>query len=167
MSAVIFDIPQLFLPHRPNREKLAHRIRAPLHFEFFDHRSQVSPQIQSNCEGGLLSVGYRTLSVDYFSPISRLYCWITSLKRSRFHTSQRYFLVLRVVNEPQWMRTVNGDRFAITPSMRRPVDVKAHFRFLPSMSLFPFSQAASVAILPSALFCERYSLGARWVFSFQ
>src|ERR1700732_4773849 len=50
--------------------------------------------------------------------------------------------------------------------MRRPVDVKAHFRFLLSVSLFPFSQAASVAILPSALFCERYSLGARWVFSF-
>jgi len=44
--------------------------------------------------------------------------------------------------------------------MRRPVDVKAHFRFLPSLSLFPFSRAASVAILPSALFCERYSLGA-------
>jgi hypothetical protein len=42
--------------------------------------------------------------------------------------------------------------------MRRPVDVKAHFRFLLSVSLFPFSQAASVAILPSALFCERYSL---------
>src|ERR1700676_3354716 len=35
------------------------------------------------------------------------------------------------------------------------------------MSLFRFSQAASVAILPSALFGERYSLGARWVFSFQ
>src|SRR5580700_6003305 len=35
------------------------------------------------------------------------------------------------------------------------------------MSLFPFSQAASVAILPSALFGERYSLGAWWVFSFQ
>src|ERR1700681_3794143 len=51
--------------------------------------------------------------------------------------------------------------------MRRPVDVKAHFRFLLSVSLFPFSQAASVAILPSALFCERYSLGASWVFSFQ
>jgi hypothetical protein len=30
-----------------------------------------------------------------------------------------------------------------------------------------FSQAAPVAILPSALFCERYLLGARWVFSFQ
>src|ERR1700732_2231014 len=51
--------------------------------------------------------------------------------------------------------------------MRRPVDVKAHFRFLLSVSPFPFSQAASVAILPSALFCERYSLGASWVFSFQ
>jgi hypothetical protein len=39
-----------------------------------------------------------------------------------------------------------------TPSMRRPVDVKAHFCFLLSVSLFPVSQAASVAILPSALF---------------
>src|SRR5579859_3601545 len=35
--------------------------------------------------------------------------------------------------------------------MRRPVDVKAHFYILPSVTLFPFSQAASVAILPSAL----------------
>jgi hypothetical protein len=35
--------------------------------------------------------------------------------------------------------------------MRRPVDVKAHFCFLLSMRLFPFNQAASVAILPSAL----------------
>ena len=51
--------------------------------------------------------------------------------------------------------------------MRRPVDVKAHFRFLLSVSLFLFSQAAPVAILPFALFGERYSLGARWVFSFQ
>jgi len=42
--------------------------------------------------------------------------------------------------------------------MRRPVDVKAHFRFLLSVSLFLFSQAASVAILPSALFGERYAL---------
>ncbi len=51
--------------------------------------------------------------------------------------------------------------------MRRPIDVKAHFFFLLSVSLFPVSQAASVAILPSALFCERYLLGASWVFSFQ
>jgi hypothetical protein len=36
--------------------------------------------------------------------------------------------------------------------MRRPVDVKAQFLFLLSVSLFLFSQAASVAILPSALF---------------
>ena len=50
--------------------------------------------------------------------------------------------------------------------MRRPVDVKTHFRFLLSVTLFSFSQAASVAILPSALFGERDSLGARWVFSF-
>jgi hypothetical protein len=53
--------------------------------------------------------------------------------------------------------------------MRRPVDVKAHFLFLfrLSLNLFPFSQAAPVAILPSALFGERYSLGAWWVFSIQ
>jgi hypothetical protein len=36
-----------------------------------------------------------------------------------------------------------------------------------AMIFFPFSQAASVAILLSALFGERWSLGARWVFSFQ
>src|SRR5258706_11711701 len=54
-----------------------------------------------------------------------------------------------------------------SPSMRRPVDVNAHFRFLLSVSLFRFSKAASVAILPSALFCERCSLGARCLFSFQ
>src|ERR1700758_4189331 len=40
------------------------------------------------------------------------------------------------------------------------------FSFLPVDSLYS-SRAASVAILPSALFCERDSLGARWVFSFQ
>src|SRR6267142_6105268 len=32
-----------------------------------------------------------------------------------------------------------------SPSMRKPNDVKAHFRFLLSVSLLPFSQAASVA----------------------
>ena len=39
--------------------------------------------------------------------------------------------------------------------------------FFSFRELFPFSQAAPVAILPFALFGERYSLGARWVFSFQ
>jgi hypothetical protein len=34
-------------------------------------------------------------------------------------------------------------------------------------SFFRFSQAASVATLPSALVMERFSLGASWVFSFQ
>jgi len=34
-------------------------------------------------------------------------------------------------------------------------------------SIFPFSQAASVATLPSALVVERFSLGASWVFSMQ
>ena len=36
-----------------------------------------------------------------------------------------------------------------------------------AMIFFLFSQAAPVAILLSALFSERYSLGARWVSSFQ
>ncbi len=39
--------------------------------------------------------------------------------------------------------------------------------FHESFSFSPFSQAASVATLPSALLCERFSLGASWVFSFQ
>ncbi len=41
------------------------------------------------------------------------------------------------------------------------------FSFFLSPELFPFSQAASVAILPSALFGERFSLGASWVSSIQ
>jgi hypothetical protein len=52
------------------------------------------------------------------------------------------------------------------PSMRRPVSVKSVFLFPPRFFL-RLSRAASVAILPSALFVERLSLGARWVFSFQ
>jgi hypothetical protein len=40
--------------------------------------------------------------------------------------------------------------------------------FISSFSkLFPLSQAASVATLPSALFVERSSLGASWVYSIQ
>ncbi len=35
------------------------------------------------------------------------------------------------------------------------------------LKLFPLSQAASVATLPSALFVERLSLGARWVYLIQ
>jgi len=42
------------------------------------------------------------------------------------------------------------------------------FFFISSFSkLFPLSQAASVATLPSALFVERLSLGASWVYSIQ
>jgi hypothetical protein len=36
-----------------------------------------------------------------------------------------------------------------------------------SVDSLPSSRAASVAILPSALFCEQLSLGGRWVLSFQ
>jgi hypothetical protein len=43
-----------------------------------------------------------------------------------------------------------------------------YFFFISSFSkLFPLSQAASVATLPSALFVERLSLGARWVYLIQ
>ena len=38
--------------------------------------------------------------------------------------------------------------------------------FLLSLNLFLFNQAIPVAILPFALFGERFSLGARWVLSF-
>jgi hypothetical protein len=64
--------------------------------------------------------------------------------------------------------TMSGDSYAV--DVFRPIaDPASRHLITPllSVSLFPFSQAASVAILPSALFCERYSLGARWVFSFQ
>jgi hypothetical protein len=46
------------------------------------------------------------------------------------------------------------------PSMRRPVGVKMVFVF-PIVDLF-LNRAASVAILPSAVFDERWSLAARW-----
>jgi hypothetical protein len=50
--------------------------------------------------------------------------------------------------------------------------VKSVFFFPFFLSFFlwgslPMSRAASVAILPSALFCERLSLGASWAYSFQ
>src|SRR5580704_19442479 len=60
--------------------------------------------------------------------------------------------------------------------MRRPVSVKSVLSFFLSFfflllsslfKLFPWSQAASVATLPSALFFERWSLGASWVYSIQ
>jgi hypothetical protein len=43
---------------------------------------------------------------------------------------------------------------------------QACFFFL-AAALFGLSRAASVAILPSALFVERFSLGASWASSFQ
>jgi len=39
--------------------------------------------------------------------------------------------------------------------------------FLLFPNCFPLSQVASVATLPSALFVERLSLGASWVYSIQ
>jgi len=52
--------------------------------------------------------------------------------------------------------------------MRRPIPVQEFFLVFPYFGLFfPFSQAASVATLPSALLCERFSLGASGVFSMQ
>src|SRR5262245_50062730 len=54
-----------------------------------------------------------------------------------------------------------------SPSMRRPIHVKSFFDSLLEIFSFSFSQAASVATLPSALLVERSSLGASWVFSIQ
>jgi len=51
--------------------------------------------------------------------------------------------------------------------MRRPIRVKSFSLSLRDFFIFPFSQAASVATLPSALLGERFSLGASWVFSIQ
>jgi hypothetical protein len=51
--------------------------------------------------------------------------------------------------------------------MRRPIPVKSVLALSHDFSIFPFSQAASVATLPSALVVERFSLGASWVFSIQ
>jgi len=55
--------------------------------------------------------------------------------------------------------------------MRRPLPVKSFSalfqNFLPFRKFFPFSQAASVATLPSALVVEQFLLGASWVFSIQ
>jgi len=55
--------------------------------------------------------------------------------------------------------------------MRRPKSVKPFLSFFLllyfSFLQIPSSQAASVATLPSALFVERLSLGARWVYSIQ
>ena len=46
--------------------------------------------------------------------------------------------------------------------------VFSFLRFISSFpKLFPGCQAASVATLPSALFVERLSLGARWVYLIQ
>jgi len=51
--------------------------------------------------------------------------------------------------------------------MRRPIRVKSFEWSSPDFLVFPFSQAASVATLPSALLFERFSPGASWVFSIQ
>jgi hypothetical protein len=51
--------------------------------------------------------------------------------------------------------------------MRSPIRVRAFSLSLRDFSFLPFSQAASVATLPSALLVERFSLGASWVFLIQ
>src|SRR6267378_2338800 len=52
------------------------------------------------------------------------------------------------------------------PSMRRPVDVKAHFCFLLFFSPVPIQLSRPCRHPSIRTLCERYSLGARWVFSF-
>ena len=46
------------------------------------------------------------------------------------------------VKEPIQISKHRIPKAVLSPSMRRPIGVKAHFRFLVSVSLFPFSQAA-------------------------
>ena len=66
---------------------------------------------------------------------------------------------------PQWQEFAKR---RMTSSMRRPIPVNSFFRsFRNFFHFFPFSQAASVATLPSELLYERFSLGASWVFSIQ
>jgi hypothetical protein len=50
--------------------------------------------------------------------------------------------------------------------MRRPVGVKSVLSFF-GWARFSLRRVATVATLPSALFDERFSLGASWAFSFQ
>jgi hypothetical protein len=68
----------------------------------------------------------------------------------------------------------SSSRFCGGSDQDRPVNhekagpCQEFFALSMSSSLFfPFSQAASVATLPSALFVERLSLGARWVYLIQ
>src|SRR5580765_4385187 len=50
--------------------------------------------------------------------------------------------------------------------MGRPVDVKAHFFFLLCFQSVPIQLSRPCRHPSIRTFCERYSLGARWVFSF-
>jgi hypothetical protein len=73
-----------------------------------------------------------------------------------------------------WNESASGDRYSNdiiraepTPSMRRSVSVKSFFVF-PPRGFLCLSRAASVAILPSALFLGAIvSLGASWASSIQ
>ena len=69
-----------------------------------------------------------------------------------FRDAEQLTMIGRTTQMPAFRKPWNTANTDPSPSMRRPVDVKAHFCFFLSVSLFPFSQAASVAILPSALF---------------
>ena len=53
-----------------------------------------------------------------------------------------------------------------SPSMRRPVDVKAHFCFLVFFNSVPIQLGRPCRHPSIRTLCERSSLGARWVFSF-
>src|SRR5215469_7761128 len=58
--------------------------------------------------------------------------------------------------------------FVVANSFHEKTDPCQEFlRFFPYLLPFFLSQAASLATLPSALLCERFSLGASWVFSIQ
>jgi hypothetical protein len=68
-----------------------------------------------------------------------------------------------------WKRIQDANSFHEKAGECQPFSCIFSFFFFISFfsKLFPLSQAASVATLPSALFVERLSLGASWVYSIQ
>ena len=82
-----------------------------------------------------------------------------------------------IQTEPLWFGNAPGHGAALLTSIEfltqipksfheKAGECQVGFSFF-SQGVLRLSRAASVAILPSALFVERLSLGASWVFSFQ
>ena len=118
-----------------------------------------------------------TTPVKHYSITATPIKWLAKNQRSFFTDESG---IIRSTNQhrsatstdPPIETSIHASKKLSTPSMRRPVSVKSSFCFFPFFvvsffKLFPLSQAASVATLPSALFVERLSLGASWVYLIQ